>query len=62
MSEWQPIAQYDALKKKPKHAVFWVKEKLNSEHSRYTLPERVSSERSNGYRTVTHYMTLEPPK
>ena len=59
MSEWLPIETYDALKKKPEHAIFWVAE---STDRRMRLSAAWVKTRYYGFRTVTHWMPLEPPK
>lgn len=62
MSQWQPIDTYDALKKKPKHAVFYFKAECD-DRGRNRLIPIIELSRTYGYRTCTHWMPLpEPPK
>jgi len=59
MSEWQPIETYDAMKKKPSWAVFYVE--LCKSGRNYLNP-MLSTNRYFGQRNVTHWMLLpEPP-
>jgi hypothetical protein len=52
---WQPIETYDALKIKPKFAVFYV---ARSDAGRLKLAARVEGTRTFGMRNVTHWMPL----
>ena len=59
---WIPIETYDNLKNKPKLAVFYVKES-GDEGWTNCLPETISTDRTMGRRTITHWMPLpEPPE
>lgn len=59
--EWQPIETYDKLKKKPKYAVFRVKEKIVEERPYAGLPELVVTERRFGSRIITHWLEIPLP-
>ena len=52
---WQPIETYDALKKKPRFAVFYVEA---TTAGRGYLSEMIVTERLFGYRTITHWVAL----
>lgn len=58
--EWQPIETYDALKKKPEFAIFFVQEH-KGERSYTGLSATVSTERRFGSRVVSHWMPIEAP-
>jgi hypothetical protein len=61
--QWQPIETYDALKKKPKFAVFYVPATEPTRHGNYQLSELVSTTRCFGNRDVTYWQPLgEPPR
>jgi len=62
--DWQPIAIYDKLKKKPKRCVFFVAEKKADEYNRNFLSAMVRTEKYCGSRTITHWLKLpdDPPK
>ena len=51
---WKPIAQYDALKVKPKMCVFYFK----AETGRNSLSARVENQRYFGSRVCTLYFEL----
>lgn len=57
---WKPVETYDKLKKKPKHAVFFVKVKIVDGRPYASLPELISTERRFGCREVTHWLELPP--
>ena len=59
---WQSIETYDALKKKPKYAVFLFKAE-GDDKRRNQLRQTIEFTRTFGYRTCTHWMPLpEPPQ
>lgn len=58
--EWQPIETYDALKKKPDHAVFWFEE-VEHERKYASLPATARTERDMGRRVCTHWFKFDPP-
>ena len=63
--KWEPIEDYDKLKKKPRHAVFLFSgetPKNGKQGAAYYLVQCVNTSRSMGFRTCTHWMPLpEPP-
>lgn len=61
MNEWQPIETYDALKKKPAFAVFYVKELSDGRRHDLALPACVITTRHFGVRQITHWMPLHEP-
>lgn len=60
-TEWQPIETYDALKKKPKYAVFWFKAVINERRNELTLPATAKIDRCMGRRVCTHWFEFEEP-
>lgn len=59
--EWMPIETYDALKVKPKYAVFLVAEMIpENKRSGIVLGETISIDRHFGRRTITHWIPLPP--
>ena len=58
--KWKPIEKYDALKRKPKFAVFYVEADIR-EREYASLPEMLSLSRSCGNRKVTKYQVIKPP-
>jgi hypothetical protein len=57
--EWQPIETYDALKNRPKYAVFY----FEAMAGRMGLEPTIEMSRRFGIRVCTHWMPLpEPPK
>lgn len=53
--QWEPIEKYDAMKRKPKHAVFFVESMMSGKSE---LPAMIVTERRFGWRVVTHYFVL----
>lgn len=56
--EWRPIDEYDAMKKKPKHVVFWMEK---AGHSRVQLDAGICKDRHYGFRVITHFCVLPQP-
>lgn len=57
---WQPIETYDALKKKPAHAVFLFRAEVGRT---MTLDRTIHPQRNFGLRVCTHWLELpSPPK
>jgi hypothetical protein len=59
--EWMPIETYDALKEKPKHAVFYVKATQPKRPGGHTLREMIVGTRTFGLREITLWLALPPP-
>lgn len=55
---WRPIAEYDAMQKKPRDVVFWASE---CPSGRSVLLAKIFTERFAGYRTITHFMAIDGP-
>lgn len=56
---WKPISTYDALRTKPKMAVFYFRSMVAG--NRLLLPPTVGVTRYYGHRECTHWMPLPVP-
>ena len=65
MSEWRPIAEYDAFTsaQRPKRAVFYFCALPHPRRPELGLPPTVEMARRFGVRTCTHFLVLpaDPP-
>jgi hypothetical protein len=58
---WQPIETYDALKKKPKHAMFLFRRESRGGRGDFVLEQTIQPARIYGLRVCTHWIELPPP-
>lgn len=56
VTQWRPIAEYDAMTEKPKG--FIVFRAAESKNGKSTLPATISKDRRMGFRMITHFYVL----
>lgn len=57
--DWIPIEKYDAMKKKPKWAIFWFEA---TQSGRIFLRPMIRPDRVAGSRVCTHFAIITPPE
>lgn len=59
--KWRPVAEFDAMQKKPSDALFLFEGTASSGRRSYTLPPTVQMSRAFGHRTCTHWLPYTAP-
>ena len=61
-NEWKPIAEYDAMKKKPEYAVFYFEAVIADKHRNNGLRAMIDVDRTRGFRVCTKFYVLPSPE